>query len=555
MDLKIALAQSNFTLGDIKGNAEKIKRDIAEAEMKNADMIVFPELALCGYPPLDLLLEKEFIDTNEKMIREIALSIENIVAIVPYARRKNNNLWNAAAIIQNAKIHSHVHKNHLTSYDIFDEKKYFASSKDTRPTELSIKGKNYKLGIQIGEDLLNETHKNKIRQELIDQGADIILNLSAAPFKLGKNDDRIALVSEQVKEAKIPYLYCNLVGGQGDLIFDGNSFAIDAKGLLSSHCSAFQEDLAYCHFIDKVTQTHVKVPQIGPLESLRLALDLGIKDYFHKSGFKTAVIGLSGGIDSALVAVLAAEALGAENIYGIALPSQFSSNHSIEDAKKLAENLGMPFDLIKIKPMYDTFLKALSGQFAGSPFGLAEENLQARIRGSLLMSVANKKNSLLLTTGNKTEIALGYCTLYGDMCGALAPLADLNKLDVYALSRHLNEQYGYDVIPQNTIDKIPSAELADDQYDPFNYDVISPLVDQLLANDALEDIIAKTGDRELVLKTKRMIRLSEYKRWQAAPALRVNSKAFSRGPIMPLVNKFREQGPEIRDQKSEIRNE
>lgn len=541
MDLKIALAQSNFTLGDIEGNAKKIRKDIAEAEMAHADIIVFPELALCGYPPLDLIFEEEFILANENKIKEIALATDNIVAIVGYVRRKDNKLWNAAAVIQNAKIHSYVHKIHLATYDIFDELRYFSSINDPSPVEITIKGKNYKLGVQIGEDILDDPYETKLTRELINKGAEIILNASACPFRDGKSDERIAFVRKKIKEEKVPFIYTNLVGGQGDLIFDGNSFAIDVRGDLAAYCLASQEDLVYCHFIDGITQTHISEAKQDPMEALRLALNLGIKDYFHKSGFKTAIIGLSGGIDSALVAVLAAEALGKENLYGITMPSQFSPDHSIEDAKNLAKNLGMHFDLIEIKPVYDIFLEALSGQFAGTPFGLSEENLQARIRGNLLMAIANKKNALLLTTGNKTEIALGYCTLYGDMSGALGPLADLNKLDIYALSSYLNEQYAYDVIPQNTIDKRPSAELAEDQYDPFDYEVISPLVDQLLANEALEDIIAKTGDKELVLKIKRMIRLSEYKRWQSAPGLRVTSKAFSRGPIMPLVNKFSKQ--------------
>lgn len=541
MDLKIALAQSNFTVGDIEGNSKKIKKNIAEAVKNMSDIIVFPELALCGYPPLDLILEDEFIEANERHILEIASQTKHIVAIVGYVRRYNNKLWNAVAVIQNGKIYAHVHKINLPTYDVFDELRYFNYNNNPSPVDIEIKGKKYKLGIEICEDLWDERYETKVSKELINKGADIIINASASPFRIGKINQRIALVRDKVKEGNIPFVYTNLVGGQDELIFDGNSFAIDAHGDFATYLSPSKEEMAYCHFVDGLRQEIIPEPKPDNMHGLRLALNLGIKDYFYKSGFTKAVIGLSGGIDSALVAALATEALGKENVYGFAMPSQFSSDHSIEDAKQLAINLGIHFDLIEVKPMYDTFMKSLSGQFAGTSFGLAEENLQARIRGSILMSIANKKNALVLTTGNKTEIALGYCTLYGDMCGAIGPISDLNKLDVYALSRYLNDQYGFDMIPQNTIDKKPSAELAENQYDPFDYDLVAPLVDRLLTNEPIEKLIEETGDRELVIKLLHLLRRTEYKRWQAAPGLRVTSKAFGQGRKMPLVNHFTNQ--------------
>ncbi len=538
MDLKIALAQSNFTVGDIKGNAEKIKSNILEAEKNAADIIVFPELALCGYPPLDLVLEDEFIAANDAKIKEIASITHNIVAIVGYVRRFNNKLWNAVAVIQDGDIYTHVHKINLPTYDVFDELRYFSYVNDATPVEIKIKGKKYKLGVEICEDLWDDRYETKVTHELIKKGADIILNSSASPFRVGKINQRIALVREKVCEGNIPFVYTNLVGGQDELIFDGHSFSVDKNGDIAAYLAASKEELGYCHFVNGVRQNERPEPQPDLMDGLRQALNLGIRDYFEKSGFNKAVLGLSGGIDSALVATLAAEALGKENVYGFAMPSQFSSDHSIEDARQLAKNLGIHFDLIEVKPMYDTFMKSLAGQFAGTPFGLAEENLQARIRGAILMSLANKKNALTLTTGNKTEIALGYCTLYGDMCGALGPISDLNKVDVYALSRYLNEQYGFDVIPQNTINKLPSAELAEDQYDPFDYDVVAPLVDRLLTNEPIEALIEETGDKELVYKLLHLLRITEYKRWQAAPGLRVTSKAFGQGRKMPLVNHF-----------------
>ncbi len=539
MDLKIALAQINCTVGDINGNAEKIIEAISRAQNNKADIILFPELALCGYPPLDLVLEDEFIEANKKKINEIAKHTKEIIAIVGYVREYDEKLWNAVAVIRNGEIVDNVHKINLPTYDVFDELRYFNYINDPKPVEIDIKGKSYKLGIEICEDLWDERYETKVTRVLAEKGADIILNASASPFRIGKIKQRISLVREKIKENNIPFVYNNLVGGQDELIFDGNGFAMDTNGDFACYLPASEEAISYCEFRNGLTVKTLPEPQSKNMEGLKAALLLGIKDYFYKSGFKDAVIGLSGGIDSALVAALAAEALGKDHVYGFAMPSKFSSDHSVKDAEQLAKNLGIHYDKISVEPMYESFLESLKKQFEGTSFGLAEENLQARVRGSILMSIANKKNALVLTTGNKTEIALGYCTLYGDMCGALGPISDLNKLDVYALSRYLNEQYGYDVIPQNTIDKRPSAELAEDQYDPFDYEVISPLVDDLLINRPFDELVEQTGDPELVNRILNMIRTTEYKRWQAAPGLRVTAKAFGQGRKMPLVNHFK----------------
>lgn len=539
MDLKISLAQINSTVGDIDGNAGKIIEAIHKAEQEHADIVIFPELSLCGYPPLDLVLENDFIDANSKMIKKIADKTGDIIALVGYVRKEKNKLWNAVAVIRNGKIIDHVHKINLPTYDVFDELRYFSYINDPRPVEVDIRGQKCKLGIEVCEDLWDEKYETKVTRELIKKGADIILNASASPFQVGKIKDRIKIVREKVMESGVPFVYNNLVGGQDELIFDGNGFAIDAKGSFAAFLPASEEAVSFCEFNDGITTHPLPEPVPDEMQTLKKALLLGIRDYFYKSGFKDAVVGLSGGIDSALVAALAAEALGKDHVFGFSMPSKFSSGHSISDAEQLAKNLGIHFDIIPVKPMYESFLKSLEGQFKGTAFGLAEENLQARIRGTILMSIANKKNALVLTTGNKTEIALGYCTLYGDMCGALGPISDLNKLDVYRLSRYLNEQSGYDVIPQNTLDKKPSAELAEDQYDPFDYDIVSPLVDDLLVNKPIEELIEKTGDGELVHRVLNMIRLTEYKRWQAAPGLRVTSKAFGQGRKMPLINHFK----------------
>lgn len=539
MDLKIALAQINFTVGDVSGNAEKIIKAIADAKNEQADIILFPELALCGYPPLDLVLENEFVAENRIKINKIAEKTKDIVAIVGYVRKHDGKYWNAVAIIQDGKIIDHVHKINLPTYDVFDELRYFSYVNNPLPINVVIKRRSYKLGVEICEDLWDDRYETKVTRELVKKGAEIILNASASPFQVSKIKERIAIVREKVNESNVPFVYTNLIGGQDELIFDGNSFALDKEGKFAAYMPVSKEAIGYCEFKDGKAVNVLSDPQPNIMEDLRAALLLGIKDYFYKSGFKDAVIGLSGGIDSALVAALATEALGADHVFGFAMPSKFSSDHSLKDAEQLAKNLGIHFDTISVEPMYESFLDSLKKQFAGTSFGLAEENLQARVRGTILMSLANKKNALVLTTGNKTEIALGYCTLYGDMCGALGPISDLNKLDVYGLSRYLNEQYGYDAIPQNTIDKMPSAELAEDQYDPFDYNIVSPLVDDLLINKPIEELIEETKDPELVHRIMHMIRITEYKRWQAAPGLRVTSKAFGQGRKMPLVNHFK----------------
>jgi NAD+ synthase (glutamine-hydrolysing) len=347
-------------------------------------------------------------------------------------------------------------------------------------------------------------------------------------------------VREKVKQFKLPFIYVNLVGGQDELIFDGNSFAMDANGRIAVHLPSFEEATTCCRLTDGISDHPFEEKDIDEDEELYSALKTGIRDYFYKSGFKDAVIGLSGGIDSALVAALAADALGPEHVYAYALPSRFSSGHSLTDAELCAGNLKIHYDTISIEPLYELFLRSLEKPFTGTVPGITEENLQARIRGTILMSIANKKNALLLTTGNKTELVLGYCTMYGDMCGALAPISDMNKLEVYCLSRYINRLYAYDLIPESTLSKIPSAELAEGQYDPFDYDVISPLVDDLLESDkSLDQIMADAGDPELVARVYELIRINEYKRWQAAPGLKVSAKAFGQGRRMPLVNHFK----------------
>jgi len=539
MHIKIALAQINVTVGDISGNAEKIRRSVQKARNAGADVVVFPELSISGYPPQELLLEDEFVDAGEKALEETAKDVRGIIALAGYVRRVGKHRYNAVAVLGDGRVLGHADKTNIPAYDVFDELRYFSPNPAPRPVTVDIKGQPCKLGIQICEDLWDDNYDVKVSRELARQGADIILNASASPYHTGKLRERLARVREKVRELKLPFVYVNLVGGQDELIFDGGSFAVDAQGRLAACLPASREALDYAEFVDGQAKRSVREPEMQEMEELRSALVLGVRDYFYKSGFRDAVIGLSGGIDSALVAALAAEALGAEHVRSYAMPSRFSSGHSLEDAAELAENLGIRHGVIDIGALYDTFLKALESPFAGTSFGIAEENLQARIRGSILMSIANKKNALVLTTGNKTEIAIGYCTLYGDMCGALGPIADLNKLEVYRLAEHINSARGKHIIPERSLRKRPSAELAENQYDPFDYGIVSPLVDELLyRRKSIGRLIREYGDAGLVKKINNLIHRNEYKRWQAAPALRVTPKAFGRGRKMPMVNHF-----------------
>ncbi|MDZ7821196.1 MAG: NAD+ synthase [Candidatus Marinimicrobia bacterium] len=490
--------------------------------------------------PQDLVFEKNFISECEQALDAVRRQTEDIVAIVGVIREERGKRYNALAIMQDRKIIDHVYKTHLPAYDVFDEFRYFHPGPDPRPVGVSIRGEECRLGIEICEDLWDEGYDTRVSEILVRRGADILLNASASPYHTGKYRERVSAVSEKVRALKRPFVYVNLCGAQDELIFDGSSFAMDADGRFAACLPPSEEAFACCEFRDGRSPQPVEKRQPGGMEELRAALLLGIRDYFHKSGFQDAVIGLSGGIDSALVAALAAEALGAEHVHTYAMPSRFSSPHSLEDAEQCAKNLGVHYKVISIGEVYETFLKALEKPFSGTAFGVAEENLQARIRGSILMSVANKKHALVLTTGNKTEIALGYCTLYGDMCGALAPVSDLNKLDVYRLARHLNNRGDHELIPEHTIRKRPSAELAEDQYDPFDYNVVSPLVDELLYQEkSIGQLIRETGDPELVHELYDLIQKNEYKRRQAAPGLRVTRKAFGRGRKMPMVNHFR----------------
>ena len=533
--MKITLAQINPTVGALRDNCAKIK-EIIDAYSSKSDIIVFPEMVLTGYPPQDLLLDHSFVNNAGNLLDELANSSRDTPVVIGTIRQSESKLYNTAAVIQNGKIQAYRDKTHLPNYDVFDEHRYFTPAKLINPVELIINNKLYKLGIQICEDLWDADYELKVSKKLYDQGADLIINISASPYHIDRIMERTDMIKEKCKELKLYFIYCNLIGAQDELVFDGQSCIINSQGDMVALCSDFKEHI---QVVDLDNIKPLCKPDVCEEEQIYKALSLGVQDYFTKSGHSKAVIGLSGGIDSALTAAIAKNAIGANNVLGFAMPSQFSSNHSIDDARNLAHNLGIKFEIISIKEINHKMLEDLSPIFNGSKTGLAEENLQARIRGNILMSVANKKQALLLNTGNKTETALGYCTMYGDMAGALAVISDLNKSQVYAIANWLNNHMDEEIIPYNSISKPPSAELRPEQVDPFDYDIVSPLVDILINEPGKASELEKEGyDYELIEDLLKKIRFSEYKRRQAPPGIRVSSKAFGLGRRYPIINAY-----------------
>jgi len=458
--------------------------------------------------------------------------------IVGNAHLDDNRLFNSAFVCAKGQVLGQYSKKLLPTYDVFDEVRYFTPGKNNGVIQIELNDKKHKIGIQICEDLWDKNYTCNITDSLKENGAEFIINISASPYRAERLADRQALIINKVLETKLPFLYCNLIGAQDELIFDGQSLAYDATGQLIGQGQAFGEDLIM------VDLDHPKPIVAKPNvreEKIYNALVLGVRDYFQKTGHSEAVLGLSGGIDSCLTACIAVDALGSENIHGVSMPSKYSSHHSRTDAEILANNLGIEYRTIPIETIVKQFGYSLTESFSGTETGVAEENIQARVRGSLLMALSNKFNWLVLSTGNKTELAMGYCTLYGDMNGGLSVISDLSKIDVYAISRWVNAQAGFDRIPINSIEKPPSAELRPDQVDPFDYDVVSPLVTAMIEEEkSPTELIEAGADPDLVSDISRRIRFNEYKRRQAAPGLRVTSKAFGIGRRVPIVNQYDE---------------
>ena len=535
--MKVSLCQINPTVGAIERNMDLIMKWYQKAVAAGAELTVFPELVLVGYPPQDLLLRRPFLDKAEMALKSIAKKT-TIPMIIGNPLRENGKLYNCAFVCGHGEIAGHYKKRLLPTYDVFDEDRYFTSGESTEVIEVEFDNKLVKIGMQICEDLWDEDYACNLAKSLKEKGAECIVNISASPYRAGRLADRSKLIASKVTETALPFFYCNIVGAQDELIFDGQSLAYDGKGNLIGQGPAFKEDIV---LVDSENSETIELKTARREQKIYQALVLGVRDYFRKTGYKKAVLGLSGGIDSSLTGCIAVDALGPNNVHGVSMPSRYSSDHSMDDAKTLAKNLGIDYRTISIESIIGRFDESLEESFNGSETGVAEENIQSRVRGSLLMALSNKFNWLVLSTGNKTELAMGYCTLYGDMNGGLSVISDLSKTDVYALSHWVNEEAGSERIPVSSIEKPPSAELRPDQVDPFDYVVVSPLVSALIEDEkSPTELIAEGADPELIKDISRRIRINEYKRRQAAPGLRVTSKAFGIGRRVPIVNLFDE---------------
>ncbi len=544
--MKIALAQINTTVGDFPGNEAKILAAYRRGVEAGADLVMFPEMTTAGYPPRDLVLKKAFVEQNLALLDRLARAAGDTAMLVGYvghnAVRPGRPVTNCAALLHRGQIAATRVKTLLPTYDVFDEDRYFEPGTENTPVSFSSEP----LGVTICEDIWNDEDfwpERRYRRnppiELIHNGAKILFNLSASPWHLGKNKIRQRMLASLARKAKTPLVFCNLVGGADEIIFDGGSMVFNAQGDLIAKAAIFEEDFL-------VVDTNQTAPLSLELptdeEKLYRALRLGLRDYFQKCGFKSAVLGLSGGIDSAVTACIAADALGPENIHGVSLPSQFSSQHSLDDARVLAERLNIRYSVIPIQPAFGSLKTELKPVFAGHPEDTTEENMQARLRGVILMSLSNKFGSLLLTTGNKSELAVGYCTLYGDMCGGLAVISDVPKTWVYRLARWINRDR--ELIPESTITKPPSAELRPNQTDQDSlppYDLLDAILDlYVVEGKSASEIIALGHDADTVRRVIRLIEANEYKRRQAAPGLKVTSKAFGVGRRFPVAQRFRE---------------
>lgn len=547
--MKVAFAQLNYTIGDFQGNSAKIITNIGKAKNDGADLVIFSELSVTGYYPHDLLEKKEFIKKAENAVLKIAESCAGIAAIIGAPRINENSrgkkLYNSAFFLNEGKIQHIQNKTLLPTYDIFDEYRHFEPNREFNIVEF----KGEKIAITICEDLwdelptANEFGKDKLYQispmeELSKFEPDFVVNISASPFSYNQEEWRKNVLINKAKKFRIPVFYNNQVGAQTELIFDGGSVFIDRNGEVVKELKYFEEDFMIVD-TENIGEKQLQ-SKTDTIEKIHNALVLGIRDYFEKMGFKKATLGLSGGIDSAVTVVLAVRALGAENVRVLLMPSKYSSDHSVDDARQLAENLGIKYDIINIQSAVDEFETALSPLFAGTSTDITEENIQARARGIYLMAISNKFGHILLNTTNKSECAVGYGTLYGDMNGGLAVLGDVYKMDVFKLAHFINRES--EIIPINTIVKPPSAELRPDQKDsdslPEYIDLDRILFSYIEMNMSPKEIIKQGFDETVVNRVIRMVNINEYKRFQAAPILRISSKAFGFGRRMPLVAKY-----------------
>lgn len=544
--MKIGLLQLNATIGHYDANTRHLVAAYQRAVAQGAEFVLAPELFLCGYPPRDLLLRPDFIAANLAALDTTAQQIGAVPLCVGFVdhnpARPGRPLFNSAAVLQHGKIVWRQNKSLLPTYDVFDEDRYFEPARSTAP--FTFNGRQ--LGITICEDIWNDAdfwperlYRRDPVKELISQGADLILNISASPWHAGKEKTRLEMLQRVARDERVPLVQVNSIGANDELIFDGHSVALNRRGEVLALGQGFAEDLLVVEVDGDTPAGTAGWP--APEQQLFRALSLGVRDYVHKCGFKSVVLGLSGGIDSALTAVIAVDALGADRVLGVSLPARYSSSGSLTDAESLAKNLGIRYEVIPVEPPFLAMEGQLARLFAGTKPNEAEENLQSRLRGVTLMAISNKFGSLVLTTGNKSEMAVGYCTLYGDMCGALAVIADVFKTEVYALSRWVNRDRV--IIPTDTITKPPSAELRPDQTDQDSlppYDVLDAILRHYVVEHLSRDEIIHRGFAPAVVNDIiNKVTFTEYKRRQAAPGLRVSPRAFGIGRRIPVAQRFR----------------
>jgi len=551
--MRIAIAQLNPIVGDIEGNAQRILEAAQTAFNRGAELLLTPELSLCGYPPRDLLLNLGFVEKMSRQLQLLSQQLPEKLAVLVGFVEKNPSatvrgekpLFNSIALLKSQEIKQIFTKRLLPTYDVFDEDRYFASGKESQYFQLTEN--NVKIGVTICEDVWNDEQFWGQRQyavnpiaDLANLGVDLIVNLSASPYSVGKQKLRESLLSHSATRYNLPIVYVNQVGGNDDLIFDGDSVAFNRQGEVIYRAKAFTSSLELIEFNQDLLPAVIHPLPIDEDEEIYRALVLGVRDYVQKCGFKRVIFGLSGGIDSSLVAAIATDALGKENVLAVMMPSPYSSDHSISDAVALVNNLGIKSEKLAIKEIMTAYDQLLERLFAGTDFGIAEENLQSRIRGNLLMALSNKFGHLLLSTGNKSEMAVGYCTLYGDMNGGLAVIADVPKTRVYSLCRWLN-RHG-EIIPLNVINKAPSAELKPNQKDQDSlppYEILDAILALLIdRHQSAEQIIAAGFEPEIVQKVIKLVKNAEFKRKQAPPGLKISDRAFGTGWRMPIASRW-----------------
>lgn len=542
--MKIALAQINTRVGDLDSNLAKVHRMLDDARSAHADLVVFPELTLVGYPPEDLVEKKAFVQKNLETLDQAARATRGITAMIGFVEpnRKGHGrpTHNAAAWMEDGKIKTVVHKTLLPNYDVFDEMRHFEAAVSRQ----TVRWKGFTVGLSICEDAWNDKDFWPVRlyaqdpiEELAQQGCNLLINISASPFSIGKPVLRRRMFENICRKYGMAAAMCNLVGGNDSLIFDGSSFVMNARGELTGAAASFEESL----LVADTEGPSIQASSLDENEEIFSALRLGVRDYMSKCGFRKAIIGLSGGIDSAVVTAITTAAIGPENVTGVAMPSRYSSDHSRSDAAALARNLNIRFEEVSIEPMFQAFLSGLRTTFKDAAEDITEENLQARIRGNILMAMSNKWNAMVLSTGNKSELAVGYSTIYGDMCGGLAVISDVPKTMVYRLAQWINRNG--EIIPKNTILKPPSAELRPGQMDQDSlppYEILDGILNAYIEECKEEaEIVAMGFDGKTVKKVLKLVDRNEYKRRQAAPGLRITTKAFGFGRRLPIAQGWR----------------